>query len=883
MNRTSDSAATGRPFDDLDFRRLFESAPGLYLVLSPDLTIVAVSDAYLLGTMTRRQDILGRGLFEVFPDNPDDATATGTTNLRSSLHRVLREGVSDTMAVQKYDVERPVERGGGFEERFWSPINSPVFDDHGQVKYIIHRVQDVTEFIHARMGSDESQGLPTDEVEVFNRGQEIQTLNKALNRLNAELQSAKAELERAYEALRKSESTLRAVLDNCPAAIYVKDLQGRFIMVNRYLERLHEMSSSQLLGKTAYDLHPKTEADEYAASDAKVLTTRQAVVSEEPATTAQGHRIFLSVKFPLFDEAGNPLGIGGIWTDISDRVRGEEQLERAKEAAEAANRAKSEFLANMSHEIRTPMAAILDYADLMLDPGQNKSEKVESLHGIRVNADHLLTIINDILDLSKIEAGQMKLEHIECCPCHLVSEVASAMRVRATEKLLKFEVLNQAPIPATIRTDPTRLRQILVNLAGNAIKFTERGFICLTMQLDQSDPARPLLVFRVVDSGIGMSAKQMERIFRPFSQADSSTTRRFGGTGLGLTISRRLAQGLGGDITVESSPGRGSVFTLTVDPGPLQGVTMLQDCSEVIIPRLEPPTDAPVLSVRGRILLAEDGIHNQHILSIYLRQPGVELAIADNGRIAVEQVRRSMREGRPYDLVLMDMQMPEMDGYNATSVLRSDGYAGPIIALTAHAMAGDRDKCIAAGCTDYLTKPVSRNVLAAVVSRHLAAASPSQADPGPAPASATAPPSKPPPVDAPSTAETTPDAIGQAEDSAADFIDEAELHAPLLRTTCVEPEIRAFLPEFVGDLPRQVAAIVFHARRGDNDALRRALHALRGTGGFYGFSPITDVAGQAEEAIVAGQPRSEITRRVQALVSLVRRVEGYDPDKESMK
>jgi signal transduction histidine kinase/ActR/RegA family two-component response regulator len=581
---------TGSP----DFQRLFEAAPDMYLVLAPDFTIVGVSDAYARGTLTRRENILQRNLFDVFPDNPDDPHATGEKNLRASLNRVLQNRAPDTMAVQKYDIQ--VKEGEPFEERYWSPVNTPVLDGHGRVAYIIHSVSDVTEFMMLKR-----------------RG---------------------GEQDRNTEDLRKRNELMEA-------------------------EIYSQARETQLLNEKLLALN--------------------------------------------------------------------EQLTAAKEAAEAANRAKSEFLANMSHEIRTPMTAIIGYTDLLLDPRQTPSDRLNAVDVIRHNGNHLLTIINDILDFSKIEAGEMKIERIECRPCQLLQEIASTMRVRAAYKQLRFEVEAAAPIPETIRSDPTRLRQILMNLVGNAIKFTETGVVRVVMRLEGPRGDRgPRLAFEVSDSGIGISEKELARIFQPFAQANSSMTRRFGGSGLGLIISRRLAQMLGGDIEVRSDPGKGSTFTVFVEAGALEGVKMLARCDEIVMPRQARSSAAGGLAaparrreLSGRILLAEDSPHNQELLSYYLREAGAEVILAINGQEAYEKATQAMQAGEPFALIFMDMQMPVLDGYTATSKLRSKGYKAPIVALTAHAMAEDRQKCINCGCDDYLTKPMTREALIAIARKQI--------------------------------------------------------------------------------------------------------------------------------------------------------------------
>jgi len=395
------------------------------------------------------------------------------------------------------------------------------------------------------------------------------------------------------------------------------------------------------------------------------------------------------------------------------RVKLRSEIARQRvEAAEAATRSKSEFLANMSHEIRTPMTAIVGYAELLADPKQAESERRSSIEIIRRNGEHLLSVINDILDLSKIEAGRMEVETVETSPFQVLHDAASLMQVRATASSLGLRTEFQFPLPETIHTDSMRLRQVLINLIGNAIKFTSEGEVVVTLSMRKVGKDERRLFFEVRDTGIGMSAEQCDGLFMPFTQADASTTRRFGGTGLGLVISRRLVEMLGGTIDVESQPGRGSSFTFSIATGPIDDSKLIDRIEQVSVvsqPKSPPSTsdDSPV-RLDGRILLAEDGLDNQRLIRFHLERAGADLTVVDNGRIAVQRLFESIVAGTPFDLVLMDMQMPEMDGYAATRVLRHRGCHLPVIALTAHAMAGDRERCLAAGCDDHLTKPIDR-------------------------------------------------------------------------------------------------------------------------------------------------------------------------------
>jgi PAS domain S-box-containing protein len=412
--------------------------------------------------------------------------------------------------------------------------------------------------------------------------------------------------------------------------------------------------------------------------------------------------------------------------DAAQKIREQSfALQLEKERADAANRAKSEFLANMSHEIRTPMTAILGYADLLRDRVTDSADH-EAIDTIRRNGDHLLAIINDILDLSKIESGRLDVECIPCSPSQLVADVTALVRPRADEKGLMLAVEFEGPIPAIVHSDPFRLRQILINLIGNAIKFTDRGRVLVKVGLSNSpltnSPTTSHLAFSVSDTGIGITPDKLERLFQPFTQADASTTRRYGGTGLGLAICKRLCDMLAGELIAESALGQGSTFRLSIPIAKAASHTLLEVPAAPIAalagPELTPATaDA---SLHCRLLLAEDGPDNRRLLAFILERAGADVTLAENGQIAMELALAAEADQRPFDLVLMDMQMPVLDGYGATELLRSLGFTRPIIALTAHAMTGDREKCLKAGCTDYATKPIDRPRLLAQIALYCA-------------------------------------------------------------------------------------------------------------------------------------------------------------------
>lgn len=395
------------------------------------------------------------------------------------------------------------------------------------------------------------------------------------------------------------------------------------------------------------------------------------------------------------------------------------QVQVAKAIAESATKAKSAFLAHMSHEIRTPMTAILGFTDILMERLKN-ADDLDAINVIKRNGEHLLELINDILDLSKIEADRLTIERIECSPAQVVDDVKMLMAVRAEEKKLDLKVEYKSPIPKKIYSDPTRLRQILVNLVGNAIKFTSVGQVAIRLTYLQRADGVNMLQFEVVDSGIGLTPEESSKLFKPFAQANSSTTRQFGGTGLGLAICLRLTQMLGGKITVDSVKGKGSTFRFSIETGTSDDVELYDTPPKR--EHVAAQTKGSQEKLDARILLAEDGPDNQRLISFVLKKAGAEVVLAENGKLAYDlAMGKHPEEPEPFDIILMDMQMPVMDGFQATRNLRQAGYEKPIIALTAHAMSGARDQCIEAGCDDYAAKPIDRMGLLQTIRNHLQA------------------------------------------------------------------------------------------------------------------------------------------------------------------
>jgi PAS domain S-box-containing protein len=529
------------------------------------------------------------------------------------------------------------------------------------------------------------------------------------------------QLRRAEQERGRVQRVLQIAVDAMPQRVFWKDRAGVFLGCNLAFARDAGVESAEtIVGRTDFDLAWRAHAHALRADDFEVMAAgRPRVNREERATVAGGSERWLrTTKVPLLDEGGRTLGILGTFEDITDERAAKDELRRARDTAEAASRAKSEFLANMSHEIRTPMTAILGYADLLGEPALEAAERAAHVRTIRTNGEHLLAIINDILDLSKIEAGKMRMERVGVSPAAMVRDAVAVLRPRADAKRLRLEAAFGTLVPRAIVSDPTRIRQMLVNLVGNAVKFTERGSVEVRLCYEPGSSGTPARVrFDVADSGIGMTEEEVSGLFQPFTQADSSMTRRFGGTGLGLTVTRRLAGLLGGEVTVRSAPGEGSTFTIRLPLG-------ADETPELIDPRESPdlrevpPDTSGAPRVEAHILLVEDGPDNQRLIAHFLRAAGARVEIAENGRVALDRADNAAA----FDLILMDMQMPVMDGYSATRALRSRGVLTPIVALTAHAMAGEREKCLAAGCTDYATKPVTREKLLGLCAKWIAAA-----------------------------------------------------------------------------------------------------------------------------------------------------------------
>ncbi len=601
------------------------------------------------------------------------------------------------------------------------------------------------------------------------------------------------EQKKSDQRLRDQQFYTRSLIEANIDAIMTTDPSGIITDVNKQMEALTDCTRDELIGAPFKNYFTDPERAEAAIK--RVLSEKSVTDYELTARARDGKQTVVSYNATTFYDRNRTLqGVFAAARDVTERKRVEAELQQAKAAAESASRTKSDFLASMSHEIRTPMNSIMGIADLLaktaLSPEQDKYVQI-----FRRAGDNLLNLINDILDLSKVEASQLELERTGFSLNDHLEKVMEMVAARAHEKGVAL-VCEIAPnVPNDLVGDPTRLRQVLLNLLGNAIKFTQSGEVSLRVAPDANPSVPTGLRFTVSDTGIGIPGEKLGRVFERFTQADSSTTRRFGGSGLGLTISKRLVELMGGRIWAESKVGEGSVFSFAA---PFEIWAAANRPTAVPVGTdSEPPLRAL------RILLAEDSPDNCTITMAYLEDTPYRVEIAETGAIACEKFTAG-----PYDLVLMDRQMPVMDGLTATRTIRAWERANersptPIIALSASALKGDREMCLAAGCTAFLTKPIKQEVLLQAIKEN----------------SIVAPP------------------LSKEESSRKNSV-------PLP----VNHKLADRIPAYLQNCKQNVITMLDALDRVDFETVTILGHNMRGSGRAFGFQAITDIGGALQQA-----------------------------------
>ncbi|WP_339921176.1 ATP-binding protein [uncultured Flavobacterium sp.] len=818
-----------------DYIDFFKQSPAVSLVMDTNFTIVTVTDNYLKATMTTRETIIDKYVFDIFPDNPEELLSESTSSLRASLNRVLKNKTVDEMDYIQYDIQKPESEGGGFEERYWRIINSPIFDSNNNVTHIIQLVDDVTrnkelissntkleknikllaesyefseEIIATMMepmlvlnedlqiksasnsfcrkySLDKEELEGTSVYEIDNKKWDLPELRSLLSnmlsksidfhkveiaygisdsdrktiivsakyifqkthneksillviqdvsevrRLSIELQNKeKKEFETLLEIqktatkeIEDSNKRFNMILLQSPFAIAI--LKGKDMVVSLANDTIKEMwgKGQNVEGQKFNDVLPELIDKEFPLLLDNVFTTGIPFYGNEllaPLVLDGELRDFYFnfVYQPYYEADETISGVTIIAYDVTTQVLSKNALieskinaEQKTLIAEEAVRSKQQFLSNMSHEIRTPMNAIIGFTNVILKTELNKSQK-EYINAIKESGDALIILINDILDIAKVDAGMMNFEKTAFKLSKSISATLHLFEQKMLEKNIALSHNYDPAIPKILIEDPMRLRQIILNLMSNAIKFTSEGKISVNMRLLNEDSESCTIEFLVTDTGIGIAQDRLEHIFKNFEQATKAISNSYGGTGLGLAIVKQLVEMQGGTIIASSEEGKGSSFGFTMN--------FMKPSHEEIGTDADPELLALDLSKESttsgtKVLVVEDVVLNQLLIKIILLDFGFDIEIADNGQIAVD-----LLQNNKFDIVLMDLQMPVMNGFETTSYIRNVLNSKiPIIALTADVTTADVEKCISVGMNDYISKPIDEKLLLDKINKHL--------------------------------------------------------------------------------------------------------------------------------------------------------------------
>ncbi len=731
---------------EINFETTFKRFPGLYLLLSPDLEVLSVTDNFLSVSGQNRNEIVGQHLVDLYPEK---AQSLETQDPNSKMFSPIldqdgktqffilsfeREKISKNPFLSYHKatldnlpqlifIANPQMEVTYLNER-WNGFSGHHHDDnlHRQVFDSLHCDDGFKVLDSWKRASLMARPFEV-ECRIFRASinEYLWHLLRCTPQLSAQGKveywvGVLTEIDRQRKAREYYEANgekFRLITETIPQMVWRANSDGTMDYFNQNFLDYLGYPIDKVLRWGWLDLVHEEDRSRVVLNWNECRQNESSLDVEFRVRRSNGQYRWVQTQGnPFRDKSGHTRKYYGTWTDI-------EATKRAIEQAELAVQSKSAFLANMSHEIRTPLGVIRGFADILEESPSTSELNRAWISTIRRNAYHLSSLVDELLDLSKIESDQFEVEHIKFGLEDLLEDVTSLLKRKAQEKGLVFKVIPEGSLPKRIVTDPTRLKQILINLIGNAIKFTEVGKIEVKIKFKSTKQIPAMLEIQVKDTGIGMTLEHQKRLFKPFTQADNSTTRKFGGTGLGLYISKRLAMALEGNLYVASSaPGVGSAFTLTLNCGPLTA----EDFHESVTDSNRNQNSHVENRLHGtHILLVEDSLDNQALISLFLTQEGARVTVAQNGLEGIDMALRL----KDVDLILMDIQMPELDGFGATQSLRQKGYLKPIVALTAHALKQERDRCLRSGFDDHLSKPIHRESLIAVVSayRHLTSGS----------------------------------------------------------------------------------------------------------------------------------------------------------------
>ncbi|AEG94496.1 candidate histidine kinase, unorthodox [Ramlibacter tataouinensis TTB310] len=649
---------------------------------------------------------------------------------------------------------------------------------------------------------------------------------------------------KAERETRRQQATLELLIDSIPDPVFYKDRQGRYLGCNEAYRMTFGRGMADVRGKGSFDLFPRDMAEAITQRDRLAMLTLQKQSSENWIDQPDGRRLlFETVVSPLWNEDGQAQGVLGVCRNITERKRIEEENRRAKDAAEEAVRLKSDFLANMSHEIRTPLNAVIGLSRQVLATELDARQRDYMLK-VQSSGRHLLELIDDILDFSKVEAGRLELESAQFALQEVFDNISDLVGEKCQSKGLEL-IFEVAPdVPATLVGDPLRLGQVLLNYANNAVKFTERGEIVISVRVGQVTDTDAQLLFRVRDTGIGLTPQQTDRLFLGFSQADTSTTRKYGGTGLGLAICKNLARLMGGEVGVESEWGKGSVFWFSARLGIAraggQAVPTGRAAPAVpALPRPSPADDGLAVLRGARILVVEDNEINQQVVTELLQSAGLVVEVAEHGRAALD-----LLACRDYDLVFMDMQMPVMDGLTATREIRKIERLRklPVVAVTASVMEQNRRDCLEAGMNAFLAKPIEPDQVWQTLRQWVR---PTAAQPRPE--------AVPPAADVPAQPRLPSGIAG---------LDTAKGLSHMMGKPSLYLDMLGRFRASQRDLPERIRQAL---QAGDRTLAERLAHTLVGTAGMLGATAVAAHAQALELLLREGGTAGQVDQAVEAL------------------